>query len=288
MGQIEYITKSRKGKHLTYEERIKIETLLREKMSEKDIALRLGRSTRTIRRERMRGLVTLLNSDLTERVEYSADVGQHKYELLGQNKGPGLKIGKDHELVAHLEDKIIRENYSPYAALESAKTSGKVFKTTICVKTLYSYIDRGLFLHLTNADLPVKKSTRKPKSGKPRTAINNKTGTSISERPAEIDDRMEYGHWEQDTVVGKQGTKSALFVMTERKTREEIIFKIESKSQECVLACIDSLERRYGRKFYDKFKTITCDNGCENLDHESLERSIRRKQKRTKIYYAHP
>ncbi len=35
------------------------------------------------------------------------------------------------------------------------------------------------------------------------------------------------------------------------------------------------------------FKTITCDNGCENLDFECIERSIR-KGKRTRVCYTHP
>ncbi len=35
------------------------------------------------------------------------------------------------------------------------------------------------------------------------------------------------------------------------------------------------------------FKTIACDNGCENLDHMGMEQSTT-KGKRTKVYYAHP
>ena len=39
---------------------------------------------------------------------------------------------------------------------------------------------------------------------------------------------------------------------------------------------------------FKTFKTITCDNGCENLDFEGIERSVLVKQKRTTVYYAHP
>jgi len=35
------------------------------------------------------------------------------------------------------------------------------FKTTICTKTLYNYIDQGIFLNITNKDLPVKKDKKK-------------------------------------------------------------------------------------------------------------------------------
>ncbi|MBQ4429274.1 MAG: helix-turn-helix domain-containing protein, partial [Clostridia bacterium] len=78
--------KSRKGKHLTYEERQKLEVLLKAKVEIKKIAELLGgRSERTMRREVERGTVQLLNSDLTERYEYSADAAQLKYERNAAN-----------------------------------------------------------------------------------------------------------------------------------------------------------------------------------------------------------
>ena len=92
-----------------------------------------------------------------------------------------------------------------------------------------------------------------------------------------------------DTVVGKKGTKTVLMVLTERKTRQEIIRKIASKSQYCIVKELDKIERKLGsKKFRETFKTITCDNGCENLDFEGIERSAVTKLKRTKVYYAHP
>lgn len=92
-----------------------------------------------------------------------------------------------------------------------------------------------------------------------------------------------------DTVVGKKGTKTTLTVLTERKTRQEIIRKISSKSQYCIVKELDKIERKLGsKKFRETFTTITCDNGCKNLDFEDIERSVITKTKRTKVYYAHP
>ena len=199
-----------------------------------------------------------------------------------------LKIGHDYELVEYIEHLIIEEKMSPYAAAEKVKQSNK-FKTTISYKTIYNYIDNGLLPHLTNKHLPVKKNGIKRKYDEVRTAVNNSKGTSISERDPKIDLREEYGHWEMDTVVGKQGTKEVLLVLTERMSEQEIIRKIKSKSQLCVVNELDKLERKMGsKKFRETFKTITCDNGCENLDFEGIERSALTKSKRTKVYYAHP
>ena len=90
-------------------------------------------------------------------------------------------------------------------------------------------------------------------------------------------------------MVGKQGTKAALMVLTERSKGIEIIRKISSKSQECIVSELDKLERRLGSKaFRETFKTITCDNGCENLDFQGMERSALTNIPRTQVYYAHP
>ena len=288
MSRLQYNTENRKGKHLTYEERIKIETLSKLGIKSEEIANQIGCSGRTVRRELAKGRTELLNSDLTTRVEYSADIGQQKHDYAGTGKGPMLKIGNDYELVKEIERLIIKEKMSPYAAAETIKQSGK-FKITLSYKTIYNYIDAGLFPNLTNKHLPVKKDKKKQKYDKIRQALNNTRGTGISESSKEVENREEYGHWEMDTVVGKKGTSTVLLVLTERKTREEIIRKIESKSQYCVVRELNKIERKLGsKKFRETFKTITCDNGCENLDYDGIEQSVLTKQRRTKVYYAHP
>ena len=102
-------------------------------------------------------------------------------------------------------------------------------------------------------------------------------------------ERTEYGHWEMDSVVGsrKRGS-AALLVLSERKSREEIILKMKDKSQKSVISKLNKLERKYKKDFKRKFKTITVDNGAEFLNHEMMESSVRNKEKRTEIYYAHP
>lgn len=288
MSHLNYTTKTTKGKHLNYEKRIKIEALSKTGMKSEQIALYIGCSGRTVRRELAKGRTKLLNSDLTTKTEYSADIGQQKHDYAATAKGPMLKIGNDYELVKYIENLIINEKMSPYAVAEKIKQSGK-FKTTISYKTIYNYIDNGFFPHLTNKHLSVKKNRKKQKYNHIRTATNNTKGRSISERDATVDKREQYGHWEMDTVVGKQKTKEVLLVLTERMTRQEIIRKIRSKSQVCVVKELDKIERKMGsKKFRETFKTITCDNGCENLDFEGIEKSVFTKKKRTEVYYAHP
>lgn len=104
-----------------------------------------------------------------------------------------------------------------------------------------------------------------------------------------INDRLEEGHWEMDTVVGKPGTKASLLVLTERKYNLELVFKRPAKTQSCVVKLPDRLERKLGTtRFRQVFKSITCDHGCENLDAAGIERSLFSKTAQTKVYYAHP
>lgn len=147
------ITNHKKYKHLTEIERYKIEAYLKDNKKAWQIAELLGKSERTIQREIKRGTVTLLDSELREYKIYCADVAQRKYYENAANKGRGYKIGNDYELVEYIERMIIEEKYSPDAVIGRLKLEGNRFKTTICTKTLYNYIDAGLFLHLTNKDL---------------------------------------------------------------------------------------------------------------------------------------
>ena len=113
-------------------------------------------------------------------------------------------------------------------------------------------------------------------------------GESIENRPDEIDTREEMGHWEMDTVKGKQGvTKSCLLVLTERKTRDEIVAKLPDQKAESVVNALDRLEKKWGDMFYNVFKSITVDNGSEFADYEGMEKSCCREGKRTTIYYCH-
>ena len=138
--------------------------------------------------------------------------------------------------------------------------------------------------------MPVKKKANEHKKRESTVALNNRKGTSIEKRPAEVRERKIYGHWEMDTVVGGQKKGMAcLLVLSERMTREEIVIKIKNKKTSSVVHALNMLERKLGsRKFREKFKTITCDNGCEFMDAKGIEKSRYTKGNRTTLYYCHP
>ena len=126
-----------------------------------------------------------------------------------------------------------------------------------------------------------------------KSASRAPAGESIEQRPEEIDEREEFGHWEGDTVYsgkGKRKTTRALLTLTERKTRKEIIIAIPNRKAETVVKALDALERKLGaRRFRAIFKSITFDNGTEFAAAEGLERScVNKRLPRTKVYFCHP
>lgn len=278
--------------YMTKEERDKLEAYLNAGKKPSWIAKKMGFCRQTIYNEIERGSY-MHTVEWWEEKRYSADKGQQVHEQNQTAKGPGLKIGNDREYAEFLEKKMLgvqedgkvdkQKRCSPAAALELARREG--FETSICVSTLYSYIDKGVFLNLSNKDL-WEKGKKKQRKQKVRRSPHPQL-PSVAERPEVINQREEAGHKEIDLIVGKKGTGAALLTITDRKNRTEMAFKIPNKKAESVRAVFDKLERKMGRKkFREMFRSITTDNGSEFLEYEKLTESVFG-GKRFQVYYCH-
>lgn len=275
------------NKKLTYTDRLKIETLYNQKVPVKVIADTIGFSYQAIYKELKKGFYVHRNSDWTEITKYSCDKAQQKTDYRQSSKGVPLKLGNDYEFVSFVEEKI-KQHYSPGAIIGMIKQEGIEFKTNVCRATLYSYIDKGLFLNVTNKDL-LRKGQEKKKKHRTVRAKRACAGDSIEKRPKYIDERSEFGHWELDTVIGKRKKGEVLFVLTERMTRYEIIYKAKDKTALSLVKFLNKIERQYKSFFPQIFKTVTVDNGSEFALCEEMESSVLYKnKKRTKFYYCHP
>lgn len=275
--------------YITEPERYQIEILAQKNYGIREIAEAIGHNYYTVRYEIKKGTVTQIDTNLVKHEVYKADYAQMVSVQNMSNRGRNLKIGSDHKFVAYIE-KMVKNHYSPEALLLHAQNEGLEFDTKICAKTIYNYFDQGLFLNVTYNDLPQKKAVAKKKERKSEVSLNNRSGQSIEKRDPAIQERKEYGHWEMDTVVGGQKKgKSCLLVLSERMTREEIIVKMKDKTQSSVVHALNMLERKFGsKKFKEKFRTITCDNGVEFLNGKGIEKSRYTKGNRTMLYYCHP
>ena len=76
-----------------------------------------------------------------------------------------------------------------------------------------------------------------------------------------------------DCVEGEKRTKKTLLVLSKRKTGNEIVIPIKSKSAKCVVSALDKLEKNLRKLFPKVFKTITVDNGSELANVLGIEKS---------------
>lgn len=158
MEQIHSATSKRKWKQLTEKDRYRLEAYFNAGMKAQEIAERMGYSKRTIERERTLGLTEQVkpaskSGNLQKQWVYLADVAQRRHEENSARKGRPLKIGSDRQLVEHIESKLKNEKCSPAAILSDLEQKGWPFDTRICVKTMYNYIARELFLGSSDKDL---------------------------------------------------------------------------------------------------------------------------------------
>lgn len=274
-------TESRKNKHLNFKERMTIEIRLKDGFSVYKIAKELGRSINTITNEINRGTTTQIRQGKHIKI-YLADTGETVYTKNRLNSCRPFKMLDCSEFINYTVDKIKNDSWSPDACVGEAIANGRFERyQMVCTKTLYNYIDLGL-LDVKNTDLPIKlrrntKSTRVKKHKK-------KLGSSISERPIDINSRNEFGHWEIDTVIGeKSNNDNVLLTILERKTRYAIVLNIVSKTANAVMDAFSRLRSLFGEQFSQVFKTITGDNGSEFADLSTIE-----SETDTKVYFTHP
>lgn len=280
------------GDHLSWEDRLIIERMLKKKCSKSVIADAVGCCRATVYNEIKRGQYEHLNNNLTTEMRYSPEIAERKYCEHLSRTGPEPKLVKDPELRSYIEQTILEKDFSPEAVLISGDYAIQEFEERITsVNTIYKGIDRGYFPKLTRFDLAdgwhKQKSDRKSKNTECSERKKEEKRT-IEDRPKEIDERTAFGHWEGDCVLGRQGNKKCLLVFIERRTRMTVIEELAYHTADEVRKAINRIEKRMGKAFYDVFQSITFDNGSEFSDWDGMEQALYRKGKRTNVYFCHP
>lgn len=271
----------KKRHNMTETERHQLEAMRRNKIPVREIARQLGFCERTIYYELRRGSY-IHTCDFWDEERYSAQKGQQIHDYNQTAKGRPLKIGSDYAFAEYIEHKIIEDRYSPAAALAAARNHR--FSTSICVSTLYSYIDKKAFYALGNKHLWEKRRKKQKKDDSKKRVAHPKL-PSIENRPEHIGRRSERGHWEMDLIIGKAETKPVLLTLTERYSRQELIFKLPNRKAATIRGVFDKLERKYP-DFSQRFKSLTTDNGSEFLEYDKLCQSIHG-GRRFQVWYCH-
>lgn len=251
-----------KGKHLTIGERRLIERWKCENKSNRQIATLLGKAPQTIHNEIKRGITLQQVRKGRYKKVYSADYAQTVYQTNRK------KSVKKLILTEEIKQKILHYHKQKFSPEMMVKTK----QLPVGISTIYYWIHQG-YLGLTKADMLY---PRKAKTVKKKASPNFKpAGKSIEERPEVINLRLENGHYEIDTVLLTKVKNHCLLVLTDRRSRHQIIRLIPNKTAEAVNQALKSILKEY------HILSITADNGTEFnrlADVFSEE----------EIYYAHP
>ena len=244
-----------KYQQLSLSERYTIASLGESRKSIAETARAIRRPASTVLRERRRNSCT---SDGC----YRAEVAQSYATARRKRERRGFRHTEEQwaEVRARLKEKWSPEQIAGRLRLEG--------QFSMSHETIYQRIwldkKRGgeLFKHLRCS----------PKQRRKRHNTRDSRGIlpgkrHISERPPEVERRQSFGHWEGDTLVGRDLHHCAL-TMVERKTGLGIINKMESRKAisvtKAATATISCREQ--------EFKTITFDNGTEFHGYKELER----------------
>lgn len=244
-------------KYLTFNDRKIIEKLLKQKLTYRAIGRAIGRSHTTISDE------IKLNSG---QLGYSAERAQYYHEQRQLNKGNKKKLEINDRLREHVIEKL-KKDWSPEEISGRLKEYPNEEIGYVCHETIYEYIYgiegiREKFYLLLRRYKP--KRTKWHSRKKRGTGIKDRV--SIHERPDDINERVELGHWETDSMIFSQ-QKGILSVQVERKSRLVRIHKCFDKTAaetlEAIIGTIDSVPLKY-------FLSLTFDNGTENVKHTEL------------------
>jgi len=237
-------------------------------MSQQDIAIRLGKDKSALSREISRN--TNASGKYTAGL---ADRASHKRRRDGKKRS--RKLIKDKKLRRAVLS-LLGKKKSPEQIAGRRKRQGKNY---VVHETVYNYIYNYA---------PEWKIYLRQKKGKYRRRHGTEDRENrreeakkrrIDKRPAIVELRTEIGHWEGDTIKGKEKT-TGIATHVERVSGYGIGDKLDHVT---ALNLKQKTVQSFARIPKDKKKTETLDNGVEFSEYEIME-----KETGMQIFFAYP
>jgi len=239
---------------LTQEERYSMTGLRRIGYSQAQIARQLGRSPSTISRE-LRRNTTHHDGDYRAEKAHQYSVARRRRE----RRRSWYSARQWQQVETHLKQK-----WSPEQISAVLRGQGEC---AMSHETIYRHI-----LKDKKAGGTLYKHTRiMPKMRRKRYNSRDSRGVlagkrHISQRPEAIETRLHIGHWEGDTVIGRD-KHYCILTLLERKSGYAVIKKLISRTTtQVTTAASQAIKEQAG-----KFHTLTLDNGTEFHDYKTLE-----------------
>lgn len=265
-----------KYQHLTIEEREKIQEMLWQKSSIRNIAAALNRSPSSISREIQRNLPPI-------HYRYAPRLAHNRALVKRKIRGRIERLKND-----RVRDYVVFNLKRRWSPEQISNTIKEAIGETISHEAVYQYVYAQIHrdgwgeLKLGREDLrPYLRHRRKRrfrKGSRRCQRIFKPKGVSIDNRPAIVQERKRLGDWESDTVESVNH-KPGINTLVERKSGLVLITKLSAKNG---LATLSAITNRFHSLPQKVKHTMTFDNGPENSDWQELEKQIK-----MKTFFAH-
>jgi transposase, IS30 family len=254
-------------KQLSFEDRDQIALLNGQGESVRSIARALHRDPGTISRELKRNAGQLYTGCyLAHRAQLRSDQRKsesHKRERL---RAPRLKAYVRRQLSRGWSPERIAGRWQ---ALGGARISHEAIYRWVYEKApkLIACLARGHKKRFHRGQTRKRRGLRIP------------SRTPLDKRPSWVEQRKQAGHWEADTMIGRDHA-SSLQILVERKTRFVRLNKLQANGATEMRRTLNRSLSRYPRSLR---RTITYDNGRENVEHLLVNKVLG-----TKSYFCKP
>ena len=258
-------------KHFTIEEREKIQALLWQKTSIREIARVLGRSPSSVSRE--------IKKNIPLHYQYTPRLANER--ALKKRKCRGRKLRLKSWFIRRYVIDHLKAGYSPEQI--ASRISLEYPRESISHEAIYQYIYHRVhsdYLRVGYHDLRIylkrRHKRRETKGMRKGQRIFKHKGFSIELRPQEVLKRRTIGHWEGDSMVSRK-SRVGLNTLVERKTGLVLISKIQNGTSKVTARTVIHRLKQL------PCKTLTTDNGTENFAYEKIQEELK-----ISCYFAHP
>ena len=245
-------------RHLTRDDREEIAALRAAGHSMRAVAAAVGKAPSSISRE--------LKRNALDSGRYAAHVADGAYMARRQRLA---LLERDKRLAGFVRDRLT-EGWSPQQISGWLQSGAELGLRAIAMETIYAFLYRAgqkaeqLWRFLARRH----KRRRKPAARRSRDTIKDRV--SIHERPENVNDRSEIGHWEGDLVIC-QRTRPVL-VLHERKTRLTLAARLTGKGAAETASVIMAIFRRLDPVLR---QSITFDNDTAFARHTLLREALK-------------
>jgi transposase, IS30 family len=234
--------------NITFEERKLLEELLLEGFSKKEISKILGRNRKSIYLE--------IKKNSNGKI-YSADFAQHISD--SRKSAPRDRPKTENPDIVDFAIRNLK-NFAPHVIAAKAFVEQGI---VISCESIYTIVYNAGYKY--SPLIPSKRRKRKKRNRKEDKRGRLIAGRSIHERTHRADKRIDIGHFEADTIVGKNH-KGAIITLVDKATCFAFGSLIESRLAEAVKQRVVAMKKRS----IHAFETITSDCGKEFALHAKI------------------